>query len=136
MCHFLRVSRSGLYDDKRIGMEGFTTSLFPSKTRSLLTSHDHQKQLEQYGMQRSMSRKRNCYNNACIESFHGILKKGSFISNNTQHMLTYSKIFGNTLKCSIIVKKFIQRMITYHRPKQNILTNLKLHNGMYLYLFY
>lgn len=28
-----------------------------------------------YGMKGSMSRKGNCYDNACIESFHSILKK-------------------------------------------------------------
>ncbi|EKS8366811.1 hypothetical protein ABE47_29840 [Bacillus thuringiensis] len=38
-------------------------------------SHDYQKQLQQYGMQCSMSRKGDCKDNACIESFHGILKK-------------------------------------------------------------
>ncbi|REJ21532.1 MAG: hypothetical protein C6W54_17830 [Bacillaceae bacterium] len=29
----------------------------------------------EYGMKCSMSRKGNCYDNACIESFHGIIKK-------------------------------------------------------------
>jgi putative transposase len=38
-------------------------------------SLEYQKQLKQYGMISSMSRKGNCYDNACIESFHGILKR-------------------------------------------------------------
>ena len=37
-------------------------------------SSDYQKPLKQYNMIGSMSRKGNCYDNACIESFHGILK--------------------------------------------------------------
>ncbi|WP_374723322.1 transposase, partial [Calidifontibacillus erzurumensis] len=31
--------------------------------------------LRQYGMFTSMSRKGNCYDNACIESFHSIIKR-------------------------------------------------------------
>ncbi|WP_339164443.1 IS3 family transposase [Siminovitchia sp. FSL W7-1587] len=38
-------------------------------------SSDYQKLLKQYNMIGSMSRKGNCYDNACIESFHGILKR-------------------------------------------------------------
>lgn len=38
-------------------------------------SHEYQKLLKQYKMIGSMSRKGNCYDNACIESFHGILKR-------------------------------------------------------------
>ncbi|WP_142347135.1 IS3 family transposase, partial [Bacillus thuringiensis] len=49
--------------------------LHHSDRGSQYASHDYQKQLQQYGMQCSMSRKGNCYDNACIESFHGVLKK-------------------------------------------------------------
>lgn len=38
-------------------------------------SHDYQARLKKYGMKGSMSRKGNCYDNACIESFHSVLKK-------------------------------------------------------------
>jgi transposase InsO family protein len=38
-------------------------------------SEEYRAKLEQYHMQASMSRKGNCYDNACIESFHSILKK-------------------------------------------------------------
>ncbi|PGH79634.1 hypothetical protein CN899_25430 [Bacillus thuringiensis] len=34
-------------------------------------SNASQYQLQQYGMACSRSRKGNCYDNACIESFHG-----------------------------------------------------------------
>lgn len=42
---------------------------------SQYTSSEYQEQLKNYNMQASMSRKGNCYDNACIESFHSILKK-------------------------------------------------------------
>jgi putative transposase len=38
-------------------------------------SCEYQKLLKKYNMTGSMSRKGNCYDNACIESFHGILKR-------------------------------------------------------------
>jgi putative transposase len=62
------------------------TVLHHSDRGSQYASNDYQKQLQQYGMNCSMSRKGNCYDNACIESFHGVLKKSLFINNNTQHV--------------------------------------------------
>lgn len=38
-------------------------------------NHEYQECLATYGMKGSMSRKGNGYDNACIESFHSILKK-------------------------------------------------------------
>ncbi|MCY9670370.1 IS3 family transposase [Paenibacillus alginolyticus] len=38
-------------------------------------SSDYRKQLKTYRMRASMSRKGNCYDNACIEAFHSILKR-------------------------------------------------------------
>lgn len=49
--------------------------LHHSDRGSQYASHDYQKQLEVYSMLSSMSRKGNCYDNACIESFHSIIKK-------------------------------------------------------------
>ncbi|PFE53628.1 hypothetical protein CN312_04780 [Bacillus thuringiensis] len=86
---------------------------------SQYASHDYQKQLQQYGMQCSMSRKGNYYNNACIESFH-VVKKSSFISSNIQSARKPNKIFGDTLKFFILVKGFIQRMVIYHLQKKNV----------------
>ncbi len=42
---------------------------------SQYASAEYRKKLKQYHMIRSMSRKGNCYDNACIESFHSILKR-------------------------------------------------------------
>lgn len=39
------------------------------------TSLDYRDQLIKYNMVASMSRKGNCYDNACIESFHSLIKK-------------------------------------------------------------
>ncbi len=38
-------------------------------------SYDYQKKLREYGMEASMSRTGNCYDNACAESFFSLLKK-------------------------------------------------------------
>jgi putative transposase len=42
---------------------------------SQYASADYRNKLVMYKMKASMSRKGNCYDNACIESFHSILKK-------------------------------------------------------------
>lgn len=49
--------------------------LHHSDRGSQYASYDYQKQLQIYSMKSSMSRKGNCYDNACIESFHSIIKK-------------------------------------------------------------
>lgn len=49
--------------------------LHHSDRGSQYASHDYQSKLAEYQMICSMSRKGNCYDNACIESFHSILKK-------------------------------------------------------------
>ncbi|SFM36472.1 Integrase core domain-containing protein, partial [Paenibacillus sp. 1_12] len=42
---------------------------------SQYASVDYQERLKTYEIKSSMSRKGNCYDNACIESFHSVLKK-------------------------------------------------------------
>jgi putative transposase len=49
--------------------------LHHSDRGSQYASNDYQERLKTYNMKGSMSRKGNCYDNACIESFHSILKK-------------------------------------------------------------
>ncbi|CAM4519050.1 IS3 family transposase [Paenibacillus typhae] len=65
------------YTAKRPG-EGL---LHHSDRGSQYTSKEYVDQLETYHMTSSMSRKGNCYNNACIESWHSILKKELFYCN-------------------------------------------------------
>lgn len=59
------------YEAKRPG-KGL---LHHSDRGSQYASHEYQEMLRSYGMTASMSRKGNCYDNACMESFHSILKK-------------------------------------------------------------
>lgn len=49
--------------------------LHHSDRGSQYTSHEYRNQLSAYNMKSSMSRRGNCYDNACIESWHSILKK-------------------------------------------------------------
>lgn len=49
--------------------------LHHSDRGSQYASEDYRDRLVEYGMVSSMSRKGNCYDNACIESFHSILKR-------------------------------------------------------------
>lgn len=49
--------------------------LHHSDRGSQYASEEYRTRLSQYHMQASMSRKGNCYDNACIESFHSVLKK-------------------------------------------------------------
>lgn len=49
--------------------------LHHSDRGSQYASHDYQDRIAQYGMRGSMSRKGNCFDNACIESFHSVIKR-------------------------------------------------------------
>ncbi|WP_157067252.1 IS3 family transposase, partial [Alicyclobacillus shizuokensis] len=49
--------------------------LHHSDRGSQYASHEYQARLKSYGMICSMSRKGNCYDNACIESFHSVIKR-------------------------------------------------------------
>lgn len=49
--------------------------LHHSDRGSQYASHDYQDKLREYEMSGSMSRKGNCFDNACIESFHSVLKR-------------------------------------------------------------
>lgn len=51
------------------------TVLHHSDRGSQYASYDYQNKLGEYKMVGSMSRKGNCFDNACIESFHSILKR-------------------------------------------------------------
>lgn len=63
----LQASYDGKKPDKEL--------LHHSDRGSQYASKEYRDQLKAFGMKASMSRKGNCYDNACIESFHSILKK-------------------------------------------------------------
>jgi len=78
---------------------------------------DYQDRLEQYKMIGSMSRKGNCYDNACIESFHSIIKKELIYLEKFEtreeakkHIYEYIEIFYN--------RKRIHSSIGYFSPVQ------------------
>lgn len=67
--------------------------------------HDYQQALRDYGMICSMSRKGNCYDNACMESFFGTLKReliyGSRFKTRAearQAIFEYIEVFYNRIR--------------------------------------
>jgi len=50
-------------------------TLHYSDRGSQYASLEYQDRLQKYRMTGSMSRKGNCYDNACIESFHSVIKR-------------------------------------------------------------
>lgn len=65
--------------------------------------------LHKHGIISSMSRKGNCYDNACIESFHSIIKKEWIFHENTVLELRLKKVFWSTCFTSIIVEGFMEQ---------------------------
>jgi len=91
--------------------------LHHSDRGSQYASDAYRERLAQYGMKASMSRKGNCYDNACIESFHSVLKK-EFIyctkfrtkAQAHQAMFEYIELFYN--------RKRIHGSLDYLSPEQ------------------
>ncbi|MBB5470999.1 transposase InsO family protein [Paraburkholderia sp. Clong3] len=52
---------------------------------SQFCAHAYQKLVGWFGMQASMSRRRNCFDNAPIEPFWGTLKKRASLSSTLRH---------------------------------------------------
>jgi putative transposase len=65
----------GALDDAFVAKKPKRGLIHHSDRGSQYASADYRKQVVKYKMIASMSRKGNCYDNACIESFHSILKK-------------------------------------------------------------
>lgn len=65
----------GALDDAYVARKPKKGLIHHSDRGSQYASTDYQKKLKSCKMRASMSRKGNCYDNACIESFHSILKK-------------------------------------------------------------
>lgn len=61
---------------------------------SQYASLEYQEQLKKYGMVCSMSRKGNCYDNACIESFHSLIKRELvYLEKFTSKQIAEQKIY-------------------------------------------
>jgi len=65
----------GALDDAYASKKPREGLIHHSDRGSQYASHEYQEKLSSYKMQPSMSRKGNCYDNACMESFHSIIKK-------------------------------------------------------------
>jgi putative transposase len=65
----------GALDDAHKAKKPKKGLIHHSDRGSQYASADYREKLSTYKMTPSMSRKGNCYDNACIESFHSILKK-------------------------------------------------------------
>ena len=84
---------------------------------SQYASHAYQKRLKDYNMVGSMSRKGNCYDNACIESFHNILKRelvylNKFETRKSAHqaIFEYIEVFYH--------RQRIHSSLGYHTPDE------------------
>ncbi|SMF89959.1 Transposase InsO and inactivated derivatives [Paenibacillus uliginis N3/975] len=76
-------------------------------------SHEYRAKLKSYHMQASMSRKGNCYDNACIESFHSVLKKELIYCKKFKtRQQAYDKFFG-TLNSFITENESMVRWVTF-----------------------
>jgi putative transposase len=87
--------------------------LHHSDRGSQYASNDYQKQIQIYSMKGSMSRKGNCYDNACIESFHSIIKKELIYLNKYQtreeaqkSIFEYIEVFYNNQRIHSSVQYF------------------------------
>lgn len=94
-----------------------TPVLHHSDRGSQYASKEYQKRLAEYDMIGSMSRKGNCYDNACIESFHSIIKKELIYLEKfktreeaIKRIYEYIEFFYN--------RKRIHSSIGYHTPTE------------------
>lgn len=89
--------------------------LHHSDRGSQYASREYQNRLCLYGMRVSMSRKGNCYDNACIESFHGILKKELVYLSHYQTRRQAKKEIFKYIECFYNTKR-IHSAIGYYSP--------------------
>ena len=76
-----------------------TGLLHHSDRGSQYAATSYQRLLGEYGISTSMSRTGNCWDNACVESFFGTLKRELVYRRITQPVKTRSKTSSSTLRC-------------------------------------
>lgn len=89
-------------------------------------SREYQNLLKKYYMTGSMSRKGNCYDNACIESFHGILKRELVYQTKYKTREEAKTHYLNTLSSFTIQSEFIRHRVITHRMNLNKCTEKSL----------
>ncbi|WP_258881243.1 IS3 family transposase [Paenibacillus sp. sptzw28] len=92
--------------------------LHHSDRGSQYASLDYQARLDKYQMQGSMSRKGNCYDNACIESFHSVLKKELIYLEKFKTRSQAKKAIFEYITCFYNGKR-IHSSIGYKTPNQH-----------------
>lgn len=97
--------------EQAIGRENPSSGLIHHSDRGVqYASKEYQKLLKNYGFKASMSRKGNCYDNACMESFFGTL----------QTELIYFSRFKTRDQAKLAIFEYIE--IFYNRKR--------LHSGL------
>ncbi|KIL34451.1 transposase [Gordoniibacillus kamchatkensis] len=91
--------------------------LHHSDRGSQYASLDYQARLQKYGLKSSMSRKGNCYDNACIESFHSVLKKELIYLEKYKTRAQAKKSIFEYITCFYNGKR-IHSAIGYFTPNQ------------------
>lgn len=102
------MTRKLTIDALRQGIQRYRPSkglLHHSDRGSQYASHDYQQVLKSHGITPSMSRKGNCYDNACMESFFGTLKRELIYGNHfktraeaRQAIFEYIEVFYNRIR--------------------------------------
>jgi len=91
--------------------------LHHSDRGSQYASHAYKARLKEYNMKGSMSRKGNCYDNACIESFHSVIKKELIYLEKLKTREQARKRIFEYITCFYNGKR-IHSSIGYHTPNQ------------------
>jgi putative transposase len=91
--------------------------LHHSDRGSQYASHNYKARLKEYNMKGSMSRKGNCYDNACIESFHSVIKKELIYLEKFETREQARKRIFEYITCFYNGKR-IHSSIGYHTPNQ------------------
>jgi hypothetical protein len=90
--------------------------LHHSDCGSQYCSHAYRALQASYGMQTSMSRKGNCWDNAPMESFFGTLKTESCITTVSLHGSKQGRPSLNTSRCFTIAFDGMQKLAIKYRP--------------------
>jgi len=103
-------------------------TLHHSDRGSQYASVEYQERIRNYGMTGSMSRKGNCYDNACIESFHSVIKRELIHRRNyrtrrqaSKEIFAYVETWYNRVRIhsSIAYRTPAEMMKDYHRRQRS-----------------
>ncbi len=105
---------------KKIPLKNLRGSIIHTDRGSQYTSVEYREKLKENGIKESYSRKGNPYDNACIESFHSVLKK-ELIYNQELKSYEETKLDLFEYIESWYNRKRIQKRLGYLSPKEYLL---------------